>query len=941
MKIKNITNVTTSSLLAISLTLGACGKNTTTHEIIMLQGENGKQSQLQVNAQMGHEAWSKLILSNQKNIALAEILSATVSRDNQAMIQSLVSNLSNEDVEEIISQVKSEREALRKSFLFRQNTQVEGTDIYKKSIIEGDYGAVDSETNAMTIATFSYLKSKSLDEIYRSFNTTIEENSKVVAQTMIRNIAETNTSLAEEIESIVRTTNNVEDFQNKIKKSRAYLEKADEFFKFSGLNTKEQLVVVATGAVGAVIYSEVKSSGSFIKVMNKYKEMKLVIRDVKESIELIKMTASIIKQDRDQMKKSFDEMNAGLKGVRDGIEESVDRIKNSPDVNTRKSAQFIYDRVILGKKLNVSEANATIVESHKKISENITKSFTAASNMANSLEAIVNATNLLSTKLGVKLPPHMQKALATASQVAAGVKLASSIITGCMSGGVLSAVSMLSSGPIGSMLGVGGGTDPEVMATLGKIEAKLDLVLENQQKMIDLQVETIKMIKNLAIMVDEYHQKEMIAIAGLHDDNMINMELAKAKLNSNIRHCESLIDLELKKFWGSDKRNSFSGSITADIDYDKFYSNFKTLNDFKKFARGATANDYSYCQDALSEAFGNTSANGNPILSMYNSEDGQNLFSFQRDTYKPLVSFLTHFSKSNGESKKILHIPMARITDLDLKNDRLSNESTDSLSTRTVFDYNFENLLSTKSLERYFSSYAILYPIFEFDKNDWNKTLPELVDTYYSNISEADGVTIERENTDSASRSYFFMNNALDLIQSAIAQEALLAGESIIPAIRKELKNLVLTNDSCGDRVVCAIRSNKLLMKNYLAYTIQKNIGFVNTMEEYKRQVESENPNLEIMSDFLGIKGRSAGVLAIENGKVVVKLKELNDRVTTIELPSADQVKNDQVIYSENMPRLLKMQKDAISAMVKLSPSQFRSVENRVGLANLLLVKEF
>jgi hypothetical protein len=64
-------------------------------------------------------------------------------------------------------------------------------------------------------------------------------------------------------------------------------------------------------------------------------------------------------------------------------------------------------------------------------------------------------------------------------------------------------------------------------------------------------------------------------------------------------------------------------------------------------------------------------------------------------------------------------------------------------------------------------------------------------------------------------------------------------------------------------------------------------------------------------------------------------------RVTVVQLPTAETVKNDQMIYSENMPRLLKMQKDAVGAMIKLSPSQFRSVENRVRLATLLLVKKF
>ena len=940
MKTKNITHATTASLLLMSLTLGACGKNMTTREVVMMPGTTSSQiANMQTSELSGHESWRRLILSNEKNIALAEILSATVAKENQAMVQELVSSLTTEEIKEIITQVKSEREVLRKSFLFRQNTQLEGTDLYRRSILEEDYKVADSEINQMTIATFSYLKSKSMEEIYKSFNTVIAENSKDIAQAMIQDIGTQNVSLAKELEVAVSESANAEEFSSKLAKSQSYLEKADEYFKYSGLNTKEQLMMIATGAVGAVIFAELKSTKTFGVLLKKYKDIQVVIKDVKEKIELVKMTVEIIKRDRDLVKASIKDLNSGLAGVKEGIQESIDQVKNSPDADSKKTAQFLYDKVIKGKELNKAEANASILASQKKISENLSKSFVAAGNMANNLESIVLVTQKLSSDFGIKLPAGLQKALATASKVAAGVKLASALVSGFMSGGVLTAVGALSSGPLGSMLGMGGGTDPQVMAALGRIEAKLDVVLENQQKMMEMQIETIKMIKNLAIMVDEYHQKEMIALAGLHDDNMINQELSKAKLNANIRRCESLIDLELKKFWGKDSRNAFNGSVTTELDYSKFYSNFKTLNDFRKFARGATANDYAYCQDALSEAFGNTSTIDNPILSIFNSEDHENLFAFQRDTYKPLVGLLALTTENLGERKKVLHIPMSRVSDLDLKSTLLNSH--DSLVTNNEFDYNFDSLLSTKSLERYFSSYAILYPVFEFDKSDWDKSLPELVETYYKNMSPTDGTSIEEKRDDNISRSYFFMSNALDFIQSAIAQEALLAGESLIPTIKAKYGASVLKDNGCETALICAIRSNKLLMQNYLAYTIQKNITFVNTLEKYKAEMSSANPNLAVLSEYLNLKGAHANVLTLENQVVTISLKALSGKVTKIPLPKAEIILEDRMLYSENMTRLLKMQKSAIAALVKLSPSQFRSVEDRVGLANLLLVKEF
>jgi hypothetical protein len=804
MKTKKMSHLSISVIIIFSLALSACGKNaTTTNETIVNRSAENQLSTF-ANTQSSYEAWSKLLLSDEKNVALAEILAKSVANENKKLVQDLVSSLSNEEIESIIAQITSEKNALNKSFLFRQNNQLEGTDLFRNSILEEDFKISDSEANQMTIATFSYLKSKSLEEIYKSFNDVIEKNSKDVAQALIQDIALNNPALAVEIESAANDSFNAEEFSKKLIKSKAYLEKADEYFKYSGLNTKEQLVLVATGTVGAVIYSELKNNKTFISLLNHYKKIKLVILEVKEKVELIKLSVEVIKNDRDLIVASFKDFNAGLSGVKDGIKESTDRINDDSSVDSKKTAQFLYDKIIRGKPLNKNETNPSLLDSQKKITENLAKSFAAAGTMANSLQSIINVTNMLSDNLGIKLPSNVQKALNTATKVAAGVKLASAVVSGFMSGGVLTAVGMLSSGPLGDMLGMSSGTDPQVMAALGRIEAKLDVVLENQQKMLDLQIETIKAIKNLAVMVDEYHQKEMIALAGLHDDNMISMELSRAKLNANIRRCESLIDFELKKFWGKDKRNSFNGSITANIDYETFYKGFKSMNDFRKFARGATENDYTHCQDALSEAFGNTDTINNPILSIFNSEDDLNLFSFQRDTYKPLVKMLAQTKKNLGERKKILHIPMSKISDLDYKNDSLSSSEIDTLSTDNEFDYNLDNLLSTKSLERYFSSYIILYPIFEFDKNDWNLSLQELVTIYYKNMIPSEGIFTEQNTLQNVSRSYFFMSNAIDLIQSAIAQEAILAGESLIPTIRMNLGSSILTNEECNTKIICA-----------------------------------------------------------------------------------------------------------------------------------------
>jgi uncharacterized protein YoxC len=935
-------NVLTASTLLLTLTLGACSKSHDGGVATDAQVSLAEVSQQELDSNPNYSAWKKLITSDEKNIALAEILSSSVAAENQGAIKELVASLSNEDIQTIIKNMQSEQEVVKKNLLFRKNPQLEGSELFRKSILQEDYNfnskAQDPDAKEMTINTFSYLKSKSLDEIYKSFDDAIAESSKDIAQAMMANIAKNNPSLSAEIENAAQTSSNATQFGAKLKKSTAYLAKADEFFKYSGLNTKEQLMMVATASVGAVMYLELKDNKTMVEVVKKIEKVKGIVVDVKQKIDLVKMTVEVIKKDRDQISQATKDLNEGLSGAQKGIQDTFNDIKNAAEssdkVNSKKTAQFLYDRVIKGKTPN-KDANPSILNSQKIINDNLEKSFKAVGTMADSLSNIIDVTTALSAKLGIKLPSGMQKALQTASKISAGVKLASAVAQGFMSGGVLTAMSALSSGPLSGLIG-GNTTDPAVMAALGRIEAKLDVVLENQQKMMEMQIETIKMIKNLAVMIDEYHQKEMAALASLHDDIMVTNEIGKANLNKDLQRCENLIDYQLAKFWQSGNvRKSVNGSTTSEVDFDKFYSNFKTYGDFKKFVRGTAENDYSICQDALASAFGHTSVENNPLLAVYNSEEDENLYAFQRDIYNPLLSFMKN-STPGFETKGVLHIPVVKIDDLDLKNDIIKRNYFNSSTT----NYELEKLYSSKALEKYLSSYLILYPILEFDKHDWMRSLPDLIENYYKNISTGDELSLNLTDGSDISRGYFSFSNALQIIQSTIAQESILAGENLIPGVYKILNEYILKNNECTEGIVCATRSNKLFMRNYLIYSMKKNFGYVNNLEKYKAAYEAKD--LNALYAFLNLKDDDKGLLKLnENKEITLSLKGNRNSTVVILLPSAEEVGEGQMLYSENMPRLLKMQKDVIQALAKLSPAQFRTVENRNGVANLLLLKEF
>jgi len=957
---------TTATILLTSLALTSCSKNYST-TIFGAEGTRSNEQKAGENIKTANDfdAWKKLITSDEKNIALAEILSATVARENKDIVSEIVSSLTTEEVDKIISSVQIERTKLGKTYLFRNDTYLEGKAVYRNSILnEGikiSTSSYDSESVQLQVATFAYLKSKSLGEIYASFDKIMEDSSRVVAKAMAITIAEKNPALAHELESAAANSATKEEFTEKVKASKNYLALAEEMFQYSVVNTKEQLAAVATGAVAGLLYLEIKENKTFKDILKKYEELKPKIEEIKKNIDTIKLTVAVIKKNKDDANLNLKDFNEGLSGLKTGIKETFDTAKtaiegNDPK-NGKKTAQFIYDKVIKGKDADNQAAYPSIQAAQEKINTNLKKTFDSAGKMADNLSNIINTTQTLSQTLGISIPKDIQKALNTASKITAGVKMASTIISGFASGGVLAAVGMIGSGPIGDMLGMGKGADPAVMESLGRIERKLDLVLENQQKLIEMQIETVKMIKNLAVIIDEYHQKEMMALADLRDLGLVNLEIGKALLNNNIRICEEMINFKLKVYWGNDSLRN--GSTTTAIDYEKFYSQFGSIASFRNFAKSSAENNFSKCQEAFSEVFGGDSTNGSPVLSIFSTKENQNLYTFQRNKYLPLVKLLENFSGGNGFSKKILHMPTRQIMDLDTKTAELTTAN--SFGDGVSFSYNLENLISTKGLERYLSSLLILYPIFEFDKSDWNKTLPDLVSSYYTKLS-SDFVSAN-ENSSNVSRGYYFMNNALDMIHSSIAQEALLAGELIIPKIRTELAKFIFKNETCSnattealrdrlkragfdrsdDRdIICSIRENKLLMKNYLNYTIQKSISFVLTLDKYKEAFE--NADIDTLALYLNNEGVTKDMITkSSNGEMKIHLPFGIENVefVDISLPTAKEVSSDVVVYSENMERLLKMQKDTISALVKLTPSKFRSSESREKFAQLLLFKNY
>lgn len=915
----------TSTIIIASLGLTACTKNYSTTQIIDGQFSNSTEK---LNTTNSINAFTKLIISDDKNLALAEILAAPLANENKEVVKNLVKDLSAEEIKNILNDAQNENSILKQLFLFRGNSSLSGNDLFKQSILQDFFGLEKNKLNTeqvqLTAATFNYLKSKSLNEIMESYNNILDESTKAVAKDVIVDVAEKNPELAKKLETEVINTESLEAFLCKIKKSKEFVDKIDQTFAGSDLNIKEELVTLGTVAVGTLIYNEIKVSKSFQDLVRKFKTVKNQIVEINNHVKKITLAVRAIKDSAEKMKSDSLEFNTNLKNVKDDLKESVETAKiaykSSERVQGDKIVNFLYNKVLTDNQKNDAiNSESAITRLSDNLDKHLSNTFKASAAMADNLSNIIDLTNKISTELNLEIPKDLQKAINTASDVATGVKIASDLVQSFMSGGVLSAVGVLNSGPVSSLLGTKGG-DPAINAALGKIDGKLSEVIESQKRMLEIQVETVKMIKNLALMIDDYHQKEMMALASLRDFQLVNLEISKSELNSDIRQCENLLNYKLKDH----------NIATASLDLEKYYGNFKTYNDLTILVKSSGENNFSRCQNAIVDVFGSATINESKILSIYNSSENDNLYAFQRDTYQPLNQLLHYFATEAGLNRQILHLPIKDISNLDTKRYQLTSIDEDNSSNNSI-PYNLDQLISTKTLERYLSSYLILYPLLELDKNDWSLPISDLINTYYAN------------NQGSGSRGYFFMKNALDLIHSAIAQESILAGESLIPYIYKTMGSDLLSgakssqnlNGFEGDtsKLLSSIRSNKLLMKNYLKYTVLKNTTILYNLDGYKTALEQTTDAKKLLP-YLTNKNANITIVRNDNSWAISM-----DNII-INLPTLEEVKNNQVTYSENMERLLRMQESVINALIKLSPAQYRPMKEREGLAKILLMNQ-
>ncbi|MGE3610317.1 MAG: hypothetical protein AB7I27_12065 [Bacteriovoracaceae bacterium] len=881
-------------------------------------------------------ALKMLLESESPNLALAELLAKSLASKHASAVKEVTESLTEDEVKLIIQDVLEKNNKIRSNYLFHGQRYRDNNALITSSLISSEQlkGRPFSLEDQLKIKSYGYLKSKHLDEVIKNFDHRASELASELSYELAYQIAINDSKTANQINELIGSADK-DKIIDIIRKSKPFVEELDKRFKSSELNEKEQYIVVMSGILAGAVYTRIKDDSGFKKIILEAKRIENFVVKAKEFSVLI----NTLSQHFEKSEESFRDFTTGVIQVREDLISLYKTASNAQTIDEKVEAKrilnFLYETSFA--KNQDALKNESILSKNININVNLEKSLNAAKDLSQNLSTILQTANSMMSILHIQPSKSLLKVMDKAQKVSAALTVAQTAITGFSSGGVIGALGALSSSPMMSLMG---GAHSKDSVMIAQINRKLDFIIENQRQILKMQFETMNMIKELALMIDIYHQQQMSAIAELRDYALVGLEIQKSSLNKEIRSCERLINYQLSSVWKNFDfgKDSFNSINNLELIRTRFFKNINSLSDVKRLINSTEGSGFEACQVGIAEAFGGNNTSENPIRAIFSTSENEDLYKFQNEIYLPLLSYLKFYTKNGNINTLPLHIPVDNFYGLQFK-DSYFKYMPNEVSDEEVYD--LDNLVSTKNLERYLSHLLILYPIIELDKQVWSQSHTNIVEEYLNNANIG-----HNQNT----RSNFFLVNALELTQSAIAQEALLSGEPILSSLLQEFGQKIFENTPCTEVTsskmpdtnfpfFCSVRNNKLLMKNLVQYNFLQNaLSTDDFFQQYELAYKftdkkglSKLMNLNVSEDRFIVKKNDD-----EGYDLFVNVAGKDKETISIKLADPASLKEAKILYSENMSRLIKMQELIIQALEKITPVS-RSQQG-ADLSKILLV---
>lgn len=889
---------TTSILVIFSLLAVSCSKETSSPAV----NSNGTVSNLQKEDPHAlYSLWVRLATQDSSNLALSEFLATSVFNENQKYIEKNVKPLSLDEIQSLVSKLERNSKSTTTDLLFYGSNLKNDLDFVKKTVLSGE----GSETNLTSfqqqfkLNTAAQIKRDLLVNILKTYDERIAENSNLLADYILNDISENNPALKESWEKTAQE--NPSALNDLITKTLPTLSKVDTLFKNSNLNTDEQLTSAAIGIIGSQIYNKLKDKKSFKEILKAYTVVKDVINKAKE----IQALLGGINDYQKEIKGNWKDLGKAMNGLAEDTAELKQKADYDPKISGKNVQKFLYNSLFKDAGKTPTEgSNPSILSKQIAVNQNFTTVIDKAEKITNGFNTILLSTQKIAKLLNINLPEGVQKAIVTTQKANMILSTVGKTLQGLKSGGVMGALSALSSASVMELMGMG---DPEaefrgqILAQLGVINQKLDDVINLQKQTIQIQIETMSMIKDLAIMIDNQHRAEMDLLAEVRDISLTNLEINKIGLNSNLRACETILSMQLNSGHGLKvyTMDAYEDMRSLDLDIQKFKINLKNYSDIKKMINSTGENGWENCQSGLNQSFGLINVSENPIRGIFSSDESQNLFKFQREVYSPLNRFL----KANKKSSTLFHLPVKDFSSLIQKYNYFKNDLYANIN------YIMDDFISTRALERNTAQLLVFYPFLDLTASEWQSGLENVLNLSIDNANNKNN------------RAYHLLRNNLTLIQTAIAQEALLSGELIFDQLRANVNSVFKNKINSSSELSYAVLTNRLLMKNFMKYLIFNNIDDnANTLSIQEYAQAYMNKDLKTLATYFESDVVRDNLGLDKDGNPELKLN-IDGVEQTYLLPSEIELKDNKIIYSANMYRLMELQKRVLDALIKVAPN--------------------
>ncbi len=917
-----------STLIMTSILFSSCGKKNNISPTNSNQDAGEEQITEPLKEDKILKSWLTLITNKEKNnIALATILSQYVKETNKAAtLEFIDQNLNEVEIESIIKKIKKDMNQKELELLSMDSISITANNFEKTIFFALKNDLQNSIEKQLVLETVTVLRNKYLLEINKTYENSLHKNIKEITPKIQKEMVEKFPSEAQSVENDINSGKKESAIQ-KLKMLLTKLESVKIIKEEAGLNDTDMIAGSIIGLVAYQIYQDVKETRTI-------RNIKIIIEDInvfQKKVKATKIILSEIKSINKNSAQEFEKIKISSQDLKNNSKDLIKQIKNdldkNPDSDLSISEKIKALNSTLFKKKSHLDQNklGTYQQKTDYILSNINNINSSITNINQNFNNSIAAFEKISETLGLKLGKDAQKIIKGAKKISSLVSMATSITTGALSGNPIGAFNALSSALGGSSSDA---AFSEISSKLTEIDRKLDEVISLQKQMIEIQLETMKMVRDLSLLVDELHQKEMTKLNELRDDVLVNIELTKALSNREIKFCETIISNQIYQRTAPERNTKFfnnsSDILLTDLTLKEFYGEFKNYKKFTQILKAQPEISFQKCQEAMTLVFGTPEIYENPTSTIYTSGE-QNALQFYKNKYRPLADKVNELKFNGAIDFNSLHLPLRKIHDHYLKE---KNRDTTYNTIKLGQYFDFDQLISSNSLIRHNNSLLILYPLLNFELSTLQSGIESMIENFF-------------ENLEAKSRSLVYLENSLYFVNNSIAQENLLSGALLLEYLSNNLTTLFSNKIECSSNrpnFVCAVLSNKLILTNLINYLAIKS-GSYHPAFNSKNIAKLENA-LALNSNVF------QNQITERDDKLFLKISYIdkslgnsdNEIKREIELKSIKELNESNLLYSENMEKLIKLQAKLIEAINSKSP-QFLNENDSKKYSSLILLK--